>query len=144
MPIFQTLTSCFKRSKKSTAMPHRHHHNHHAHAHATSGRLHRNPLYAQKGPNGFAAYARAARRFNFDAPTVVGRRGQVFRKLPSKAAGTSGSESEVPANDIQGDLEYVVPVSIGTPGVTLNLDFDTGKWIGLREISDLTYPLLFR
>ena len=24
------------------------------------------------------------------------------------------------------DLEYVVPVTIGTPGVTLNLDFDTG------------------
>ena len=24
-------------------------------------------------------------------------------------------------------LEYVVPVKIGTPGVTLNLDFDTGS-----------------
>lgn len=24
------------------------------------------------------------------------------------------------------DLEYVVPVKIGTPGVTVNLDFDTG------------------
>jgi len=34
---------------------------------------------------------------------------------------------KVPAEDVQNDLEYVVPVTIGTPGVTLNLDFDTGS-----------------
>jgi hypothetical protein len=29
--------------------------------------------------------------------------------------------------DLQHDLEYVVPVTIGTPGVQLMLDFDTGS-----------------
>lgn len=88
-------------------------------------------------PPGFAAYARAARRYNFDAPTVVGRKGVVFRKAPS---GTGEStEAEVPANDVQNDLEYVVPVTIGTPGVTLNLDFDTGSsdlWVWSSELTN--------
>ncbi|KZT58433.1 acid protease [Calocera cornea HHB12733] len=42
-------------------------------------------------------------------------------------AKTESGEAEVPADDVQNDLEYVVPVMIGTPGVTLNLDFDTGS-----------------
>jgi len=106
-----------------------HHHHHHAVLPTT-----RNKAFDQKVPSGFAAYARAARRYNFDAPTVVGRKGVVFRKSPSKAGGTS--EAEVPANDVQNDLEYVVPVTIGTPGVTLNLDFDTGSsdlWVWSSE-----------
>ncbi|KAF9512925.1 hypothetical protein BS47DRAFT_1344866 [Hydnum rufescens UP504] len=41
--------------------------------------------------------------------------------------GSSTEGAEVPAEDVQNDLEYVVPVTIGTPGVTLNLDFDTGS-----------------
>jgi len=43
----------------------------------------------------------------------------------------------VPAQDIQNDLEYVVAVKIGTPGVTLNLDFDTGSsdlWVWSSEL----------
>lgn len=35
-------------------------------------------------------------------------------------------------------LEYVVPVKIGTPGVTLNLDFDTGSsdlWVWSSELA---------
>ncbi|KAF9504785.1 hypothetical protein BS47DRAFT_1386159 [Hydnum rufescens UP504] len=40
---------------------------------------------------------------------------------------SSTEGTEVPAEDVQNDLEYVVPVTIGTPGVTLNLDFDTGS-----------------
>lgn len=50
---------------------------------------------------------------------------QVFKKRPA-SGNTASGESEVPASDVQNDLEYVVPVTIGTPGVTLNLDFDTG------------------
>ncbi|KAH7325223.1 aspartic peptidase domain-containing protein [Rhizoctonia solani] len=33
----------------------------------------------------------------------------------------------VPAQDIQNDTEYACPVTIGTPGETLTLDFDTGS-----------------
>ncbi|KAF7966518.1 hypothetical protein HWV62_38082 [Athelia sp. TMB] len=69
------------------------------------------------GPRtGASAYARAVRRFDISTDTFVGRQGQVFKK------GTAdGEESEVPADSIQNDLEYVVQVKIGTPGVTLNL-----------------------
>jgi len=42
-------------------------------------------------------------------------------------SGTSTAGVEVPAADVQNDLEYVVPVTVGTPGETLNLDFDTGS-----------------
>ncbi|KIJ53291.1 hypothetical protein M422DRAFT_25704 [Sphaerobolus stellatus SS14] len=61
---------------------------------------------------------------------------------PSTGSGSSppagtGPASEVPADDVQNDLEYVVPVTIGTPGVTLNLDFDTGSsdlWVWSSEL----------
>lgn len=36
-------------------------------------------------------------------------------------------------------MEYVVPVTIGTPGVTVNLDFDTGSsdlWIWSSELAN--------
>ncbi|CAE6449310.1 unnamed protein product [Rhizoctonia solani] len=42
----------------------------------------------------------------------------------------------VQANDIQNDTEYACPVTIGTPGVTLTLDFDTGSsdlWVWSSE-----------
>lgn len=48
-----------------------------------------------------------------------------MRKLHHTAAAGSPDETEVPVTDLQGDLEYVVPVLIGTPGITLTLDFDT-------------------
>jgi hypothetical protein len=50
----------------------------------------------------------------------VGRQGVVFAR-------TDTGENEVPAESVQNDLEYVVPVTIGTPGVQLLLDFDTGS-----------------
>ncbi|QRV81402.1 aspartyl protease [Ceratobasidium sp. AG-Ba] len=42
----------------------------------------------------------------------------------------------VTANDIQNDTEYACPVTIGTPGITLLLDFDTGSsdlWVWSSE-----------
>ncbi|KAF8484353.1 aspartic peptidase domain-containing protein [Gautieria morchelliformis] len=109
--------------------------------------------------SGPAAYARAARRYNFDSPVFVGREGRVLkRETPAQDAHTrphrghpsrpkakpvpttgqdTGPASEVPAEDVQNDLEYVVPVTVGTPGVTLNLDFDTGSsdlWVWSSEL----------
>ncbi|KZT62028.1 acid protease [Calocera cornea HHB12733] len=49
-------------------------------------------------------------------------------KQRSKAGGTVMRDTaQVPAEDVQNDSEYVVPVTIGNPGVKLNLDFDTGS-----------------
>lgn len=126
--------------------------------------------------SGPAAYARAARRYNFDSPVFVGVSGQVFKRhiadkdahrrahrghrpkaVPSQGQDTvpgahldltntvlglirvsaGGPASEVPAQDVQNDLEYVVNVTIGTPGVTLKLDFDTGSsdlWVWSSEL----------
>lgn len=45
--------------------------------------------------------------------------------------------TEVAAEDIQHDQEYVVPVLVGTPGVVLHLDLDTGSsdlWVWSSEL----------
>ncbi|GJJ09855.1 hypothetical protein Clacol_004079 [Clathrus columnatus] len=113
-------------------------------------------------PSGFAAYAKAVRKYNIDTPVLLGHNGVVFKRQviaqdahrrrrrhhhhrrPPPSGGEvpslpEGNEplSEVPAEDVQNDLEYVVPVTIGTPGVTLNLDFDTGSsdlWVWSSEL----------
>lgn len=61
------------------------------------------------------------------------------------AADTS---SPVNADDQQNDSEYLVPVKIGTPAKTFNLDFDTGSsdlWVCLynKPFSWLTMQGLF-
>ncbi|KAF8577518.1 acid protease [Ramaria rubella] len=116
-----------------------------------------------RGPrSGPAAYARAARRYNFDSPVFVGHNGVVYKRhaavkdahrrphrrhhhrpstVPSGDETTApegtGPASEVPAQDVQNDLEYVVSVVVGTPGVSLLLDFDTGSsdlWVWSSEL----------
>ncbi|KZO95222.1 acid protease [Calocera viscosa TUFC12733] len=47
--------------------------------------------------------------------------------IPAGISTYSRAFADVPAEDVQNDSEYVVPVTIGNPGVTLNLDFDTGS-----------------
>lgn len=44
--------------------------------------------------------------------------------LKTQADGTAG---EVGAEDVQNDSMYIAPVTIGTPGQTFHLDFDTGS-----------------
>jgi len=91
------------------------------------------------GPrSGAAAYARAVRRYDITTNTFVGKKGQVFLKAD---AADDGSGSEVPADSIQNDLEYVVEVQVGTPGVNLRLDFDTGSsdlWVWSSELRSST------
>ncbi|EIW61844.1 acid protease [Trametes versicolor FP-101664 SS1] len=91
-----------------------------------------------KRPAFSAAYARAARRYGFETGRNAGfaKRNNVVVKVKSKH--DQDTDHEVPAESIQNGLEYVVPVKIGTPGVTLNLDFDTGSsdlWVWSSELS---------
>jgi hypothetical protein len=47
-----------------------------------------------------------------------------------------GQKGLVSAADQQNDSEYLCPVTIGTPGKTFNLDFDTGSsdlWVSFRK-----------
>ena len=52
-----------------------------------------------------------------------------YKKTPpaAVAAAAASEEGTVTANPEQYDSEYLCPVTIGTPGVSLNLDFDTGS-----------------
>ncbi|KAH9939962.1 acid protease [Amylocystis lapponica] len=124
-------------SSKGTAEPA-------AHSHSSHFRLHhlaRPECYrGSQRPSFYSAYARAARRYGFETGKHAGfaMRNNVVCKVLHHNKET---EHEVPAESIQNGepaLEYVVPVRIGTPGVTLNLDFDTGSsdlWVWSTEVA---------
>ncbi|KAF7299969.1 Acid protease [Mycena chlorophos] len=84
-----------------------------------------------------SAYARAANRYGFQATQFA-----PFKKHQDKVVHVlaSGGSGDVPATSVQNVscAEYIVPVKIGTPGVTLNLDFDTGSsdlWVWSSELT---------
>ncbi|KAJ3556878.1 hypothetical protein NM688_g1778 [Phlebia brevispora] len=89
-------------------------------------------IYKDKRPSFYAAYARAARRYGFESGQYAGfaKRNNVVVKV--RGLEDKGTDHEVPATSIQN-------VSVGTPGVTVNLDFDTGSsdlWIWSSELAD--------
>jgi len=91
----------------------------------------KNTLRKESHRTGAAAYAKAVRRYNFKTGIFEGCKGRVL------AIKEDGSDHEVPAESIAHDLEYVVPVTIGTPGVELMLDCDTGSadlWVFSTEL----------
>jgi hypothetical protein len=97
-------------------------------------------VYVTSRPSFKAAYARAVRRYNIEVGKFPGfaKRNNLVVKV--KADDPAETQEEVPAESIQNDLEYVVPVKIGTPGVTLHLDFDTGSsdlWVWSSELANI-------
>ncbi|KAI4236502.1 MAG: hypothetical protein LQ349_002511 [Xanthoria aureola] len=50
-----------------------------------------------------------------------------LQKVLQKRSTADAQPEEVPAVDQQNDSLYLTPVTIGTPGQTVNLDFDTGS-----------------
>jgi hypothetical protein len=97
-------------------------------------------MYADSQPSFKAAYARAVRRYNIEVGKFPGfaKRNDLVVKV--KADDHAETDHEVSAESIQNDLEYVVPVKIGTPGVTLHLDFDTGSsdlWVWSSHLANV-------
>ncbi|TQS31809.1 hypothetical protein Golomagni_07903, partial [Golovinomyces magnicellulatus] len=96
------------------------------------------------GRNGPAALARAYAKYGVAVPQNVAAasvsrasalKAQSVHNFIRSAAATNGSGT-APATPDHGDLEYLVPVKIGSPAQTLNLDFDTGSsdlWVFSSE-----------
>ena len=68
---------------------------------------------------------------------LFGGKASVQRVL-QKRVGADAQPGDVPADDQQNDSEYLCPVTIGTPGQTFNLDFDTGSadlWVRRNRVA---------
>lgn len=64
-----------------------------------------------------------------------------MQKILQKKSPTSNQTGDVPAEDSQNDSQYLCPVTIGTPGKTFTLDFDTGSadlWLWSTELPAAT------
>lgn len=109
------------------------------------------------GRNGPAALARAYAKYGVPVPEHVAAaavsrasalKAESVRNFIRSGSSTSSSSSfraavassngtgTAPATPDHGDLEYLVPVKIGSPAQTLNLDFDTGSsdlWVFSSE-----------
>lgn len=76
------------------------------------------------GPYIFSSLIQQTGRQYTDQP--IGGRAQVRHVLRKRVLGTHET-GQVTADDVQNDTMYLAPVSIGTPGQKVNLDFDTGS-----------------
>ncbi|KAI4133096.1 MAG: hypothetical protein LQ338_000361 [Usnochroma carphineum] len=116
-----------------------------------------NPKYQRSGPK---SYVHLLNKYKFSptkpGPYFLGGRvqqkgkhgvGKLFggkahvQRVLQKKSGTDAQPGDVPADDQQNDSEYLCPVTIGTPGKTFNLDFDTGSadlWLFSTELPKAT------
>ena len=76
------------------------------------------------GPYHFVTKAQHQGKHGDQEP--IGGKTHMSRILHKKAS-DSDQPGDVPAEDSQNDSEYLCPVTIGTPGKTFTLDFDTGS-----------------
>lgn len=90
----------------------------------------RNPKHVK---NGALALAKAYRKFGAPFPEYL--TSALNQTYANTKRATTGSAVTTPE---EYDVEYLTPVSIGTPAQTLNLDFDTGSadlWVFSTELS---------
>ncbi len=102
-----------------------------------------NPKYQRSGPK---SYVFLLHKYKFsptqEGPYFVGNKAHhqgkhgaeqavggktTMQKVLQKKGPTADHVGEVPAEDSQNDSQYLCPVTIGTPGQTFTLDFDTGS-----------------
>ena len=84
-------------------------------------KVHQAPNPKFKGKNGPAALAKALRKYGAVVPENVLQAASRSGPLAPRDSGTAV------ATPTEYDSEYIVPVDIGTPAQTLNLDFDSGS-----------------
>lgn len=94
----------------------------------------------KEGPLYSGARADTQGKFKAAIGSAVGGKTSLKQHVLMKKSAT-GSPGEVEATDIQHDAEYLCPVTIGTPGQTVMLDFDTGSadtWCWSTELPKAT------
>lgn len=101
-----------------------------------------NPKYQRSGPK---SYVFLLNKYKFSptkpGPYILG--GKVQQKVLQKRSAPNAQPGDVPAEDQQNDSEYLCPVTIGTPGQTFKLDFDTGSadlWVRSTELPKSANP----
>lgn len=77
-------------------------------------------------PGPYVLGGKVQQKGKFGISRLIGGKTHVQRVLQKKSA-TDARPGDVPAEDQQNDSLYLCPVTIGTPGQTFNLDFDTGS-----------------
>ncbi len=79
----------------------------------------------KEGPYAFGNQIHTQGKFGVDR--AVGGKTFIQHPLQKKSLADPSQVGDVPAQDVQNDSLYLCPVTIGTPGQTFSLDFDTGS-----------------